>query len=126
MSPDLVSDSLDDWWTACPDDVSCCESAGLDRGVIFIVCMIDAHQGGPVVYGRFGNPVEVLRYGTLDDVRQLDGRKPDARDKKSVEARSYVVVRDIEAPFQMTLAHIAYLRADDGLNEIMAAVDGPK
>jgi len=63
----------------------------------------------------------VLRYGTLADVKTLDNRKPDQIDKDAVDNGSYVVIRQDDG--QERLYHLAYLRADNGLAEIMAALD---
>lgn len=74
-----------------------------------------------MIYGRWGQPVEVVRVGTLDDVRELDRREPDEQDRHNVGTGGYVVTRNIEGG-KVTLHHLAYLRADDGLPEIMRAV----
>lgn len=73
-----------------------------------------------MIYGRFGDPVTLVRMGTLKDVRELDRRKPDAQDKKCVAAGSYVVTRHEDGSEH--LHHLAYLRADDGLKELIEAV----
>lgn len=72
------------------------------------------------IYGRWGSTVTILRMGTLDDVKVLDRRKPDKQDKDAVKNGSYVVVRHEDGEEQ--LHHLAFMRADDGIKEIMDAV----
>ena len=77
------------------------------------------------IYGRFGDAVKILRMGTLVDVKVLDKRKPDKRDRAAVANGSYVVVRfgDGEpGAAGEQLYSLAFLRADGGLPEIMDAV----
>jgi len=74
-----------------------------------------------MIYGRWGDPVELLRIGTLADVRTLDNRKPDQRDRNNVDNGAYVVVRQDNG--SEALYHLAYLRADDGLAEISRVLD---
>lgn len=78
-----------------------------------------------MIYGRFGDPVAIVRLGTLDDVQSMEGRKPDQADRAAVEIGSYVVVRylDDRDGRQTRLYHQAYLRADDGSREITAAIE---
>lgn len=73
-----------------------------------------------MIYERFGNVVEIVAVGTLDDVRKLEGRKPDALDRAAVKSGSYVVVESSEG--RRWLYHLAHLRADDGLREIQQAI----
>ena len=73
-----------------------------------------------MIYSRFGDPVTIVRGGTLDDVRRLDGRKPDKQDRLAIESGSYVVVRFGDG--KERLYHQCYLRADDGSREIAAAL----
>jgi hypothetical protein len=73
-----------------------------------------------MIYGRFGDPVTLVRMGTLADVKLLDRRKPDAQDKKSVANKCYVVTRHEDG--SELLHHIGYLRADEGIKEIEAAI----
>jgi len=73
-----------------------------------------------MIYGRFGNPVTIKRRGTLDDVRKLDGRKPDKQDREALALGSYVVV---ECDGKERLYHLAFLRADGGIREIDAAME---
>lgn len=63
----------------------------------------------------------LVRYATLEDVRELEGRPPDSQDLAAVEAGGYVVVRD--AGGTERLYHQAYLRADGGAREIADVVD---
>ncbi len=85
------------------------------------------------IYGRFHSPefenvVVVKRVAALDDVRKLDGRRPDKTDKKAVELGSYVVVEEKDGRGAGTerLYHVAYLKADDGWNEISKAIEEAK
>ena len=71
-----------------------------------------------MIYGRFGDEVTILRRGTLADVQTLDNRKPDQRDRDNVANDAYVVVQANDNG-QEYLYHLAYLRADNGLTEIM-------
>jgi hypothetical protein len=48
------------------------------------------------IYGRFGDVVTIVRMGTLEDVKTLNGRKPDKQDREAVENGSYVVVASFE------------------------------
>lgn len=72
------------------------------------------------IYGRVGQVVTIVRRGTLEDVRALDGRKPDKIDREAVDNGSYVVVRDGDKD---RLYHQAFLRADDGGREIERAIN---
>jgi hypothetical protein len=72
-----------------------------------------------VIYGRSGQPVTIVRVGTLDDVSTLDGRKPDKQDREALANGSYVVVNDGRRDL---LYHQAFLRADDGAREIAVAL----
>lgn len=73
-----------------------------------------------MIYGRFGNPITILRAGTLEDVKQLDKRKPDKHDRANVKHGGYVVVRDERG--KERLYHLAFMRADDGFAEIAKAM----
>jgi hypothetical protein len=73
-----------------------------------------------VIYGRFGDEVTVVRRGTLADVKALDNRKPDKRDRDIVELGGYVVVRQDDGVER--LYHLAFLRADGGIAEIDTAI----
>ena len=74
-----------------------------------------------MIYGRFGDPVTIKRVATLEDVKLLDGRKPDKQDRDAIEKGSYVVVAEDDGAER--LYHLAYLRADDGSREITAAIE---
>lgn len=76
------------------------------------------------IYGRWGNPVTIVRMGTLDDVKTLDKRKPDKVDRDSIKNGSYIVCIDHEGSRKgrETLHHLGYLRADGGINEIYEAI----
>jgi hypothetical protein len=79
-----------------------------------------------MLYGRFGGEVEIVREGTLDDVRKLDGRKPDKQDRDAIANGSYVVIRHVVPATQdgmrETLCHLSYLRADGAFPEIVEAM----
>lgn len=72
------------------------------------------------IYGRFGDEVTIVRVGTLEDVKALDQRKPDQQDRDAVKNGSYVVTKHEGG--EERLHHLAFLRADDGIREIMDAV----
>ena len=74
------------------------------------------------IYGRWGQEVEVVRLGTLDDVRELDKREPDDEDRRAIELEAYVVTRDKDTG-QLVLHGLPYLRAEGGLGEILDALD---
>jgi len=57
---------------------------------------------------------------TLEDVRVMDRRKPDAQDKKSIANKCYIVTRHEDG--YETIHHIGFLRADEGIKEIAEAV----
>lgn len=78
-----------------------------------------------MIYGRFGNEVAIVRTGTLADVKELDKREPDAADRENVAVGGYVVTRSLDPEDKsdkLRLHHLAFMRADGGLKEIMAAV----
>ncbi len=87
-----------------------------------------------MIYGRFGELVELVRMGTLKDVTTLDNRTPDKQDREAVAQGSYVVTRTMrgghatgeEEIGQERLHHLAFLRADKGLSEIMDAIEALK
>ncbi len=72
-----------------------------------------------MIYGRCGQPVVIKRRAVLADVKRLDGRRPDARDKVAIADGSYVVAVDDGAE---RLYHQAFLRADRGSVEISEAI----
>jgi hypothetical protein len=73
-----------------------------------------------MIYGRWGQEVRVIRYAVLSDVARLDKRKPDKDDREALKNKSYVVVSDSGTE---RLYHLAFLRATDGLSEILAALE---
>jgi hypothetical protein len=74
-----------------------------------------------VIYSRFGMPVTIERKAnSVADVRNFDHRKPDQVDRDAIRNGSYVIVRFEDGKRQ--LYHLAYLRADGGIAEIMAAI----
>jgi hypothetical protein len=74
-----------------------------------------------MIYGRFGDAVTVLRWGTLEDVRKLDGREPDQTDRAVIKGESYVVVQQSDG--KERLYHLAFLSADGAWPEIEKALD---
>lgn len=74
-----------------------------------------------MIYGRGGIPVTIKRRAVLDDVRKLEGRRPDKQDREALEQGSYFVV-DFGYGQEERLYHLAFLRADDGFREISAAI----
>lgn len=83
------------------------------------------------IYGRHHTAdhpevVTVVRLGTLDDVRTMEGRRrPDSADRVAVRTGSYVVVRHDDTGAE-NLYHVAFLRADGGWKEILAAIESAK
>lgn len=73
-----------------------------------------------MIYGRFGDEVQILREGTIEDVKTLDKRKPDKQDRDCLESCSYVVVLDSWG-FER-LYHLGFLRADGGFTEVVEAM----
>lgn len=71
------------------------------------------------IYARFGDPVTVLRYATKADVEKLDPPF-DAEAKKNLANKSWVVLRFGDGAER--ISHLAYLRADGALGEIMDAL----
>ncbi len=74
-----------------------------------------------MIYNRWGEPVTIVRRGTLADVTVLDSRKPDQVDRDAVKQGSYWVV--VGADGHQSLYHLGYLRADDGSAEITRACE---
>jgi hypothetical protein len=74
-----------------------------------------------MIYGRWGQVVTIVRLGTEKDVRELDNRKPDKHDRLRIAIDGYIVTKD-EATGKEVLHDVVYLRADDGIREIMDAV----
>ena len=72
------------------------------------------------IYSRFGETVTVLRYATKADVLKLDPPF-DAVAKKSLANKSWVVIQYESG--EQRVSHLAYLRADGALGEIMDAVE---
>lgn len=74
-----------------------------------------------MIYSRFGCECEIVRRGTLEDVRTFDKRKPDADDRANVANGCYVIIR-YKNTGEEALAAQCYLRADDGSKEITDAL----
>lgn len=75
-----------------------------------------------MIYGRFGDPLTIVRLAVLEDVETFDGEPPDDVDKANVEAGAYVIVKYAETG-KLNLYHIGFLKADGGSNEIQEAID---
>lgn len=73
------------------------------------------------IYGRFGDRVIIQRLATIEDVKELDKRKPDKQDREAIENNSYVVVSDEDG--DLRLYHQAFMRADGGSVEIGAVIE---
>lgn len=83
-----------------------------------------------MIYGRFHskdypNKLQILRLAVLDDVKRIEGRRPDKTDKECVRLGSYVVVKDLDGQRE-DLYHVRYLKADGGWDEIVAAIAATK
>lgn len=78
-----------------------------------------------MIYGRFGQEVEVVRVAILVDVKRLDHRKPDKADRDAIRNGFYVVIRLLEDKKEQ-LYHKGLLRADGGLREIDEAITRAK
>lgn len=75
-----------------------------------------------MIYDRFGAPITLERYANADDVKRLEQRKKlDKHDQKALESRAYLVAALQDGTEE--LVHIAYVRADDGLREIVRAIE---
>lgn len=72
-----------------------------------------------MIYARFGEPITVVRYATKADVLALDPPF-DAEAQKNLKHKSWVVIRFEDGSER--ISHLAYLRADDGLKEILAVI----
>jgi hypothetical protein len=86
-----------------------------------------------MIYGRFHseefpNILTIERMGVIEDVKRLDGRKPDKVDREAVKLGSYVVVKECDGrnAGKERLYHIGYLKADNGWTEISAAIEMAK
>lgn len=85
------------------------------------------------IHGRFWaadypNLLTIERMAVLDDVKRLDGRKPDKVDREAIKLGSYVVCKALDGSRagREELYHIGYLKADDGWPEIHAAIEAAK
>jgi hypothetical protein len=74
-----------------------------------------------MIFGRWGQPVEIVRPAVLRDIRKFDGRRPNGKDRAALRNGSYVIVREREGEIER-LYHQCYLRATDGSREITAAI----
>lgn len=75
-----------------------------------------------MIYGRFGNPVTIVRRAVLADVKKYENRRPDKADKIGLANGAYWIARDNDTNREK-LYSLAYLRADDGSREITAAIE---
>lgn len=85
------------------------------------------------IHGRFWaddypNLLTIERVAVLEDVKRLDGRRPDKVDRQAILAGSYVVCKahDGTRAGQEELYHIGYLKADGGWPEIHDAIEAVK
>jgi hypothetical protein len=87
---------------------------------------VRAKEARQMIYGRFGDEIEIVRVAVLADVKRLDKRKPDKHDKQRVADGCYIVTRSKSAddPFggDERLHDICYMRADGGFKEITEAI----
>lgn len=74
------------------------------------------------IYGRFGDTITIVRAAVIGDVKTYENRRPDSRDYERVEQGGYFIVRS-EDDGKERLYDLAYMRADDGLTEIVRAID---
>ena len=70
-----------------------------------------------MIYTLFGRPVGTVRFATLADVKRLD--KVDREARQAVRERAWVVIPRENGSELLT--HIAKLRADGGISEILKA-----
>lgn len=73
------------------------------------------------IYGRWGGVVDSIRYVMVDDLKPL-GERFDDEAKWALSHRSWLVVEGPEVP--KNISGLAYIRADEGLSEIVAALIG--
>lgn len=73
-----------------------------------------------MIYGKFGDPLTIVRSAILEDVKRLADRKPDQQDRDALANGSYVVVRFDDGAERVY--HQAFLRADGGIKEIEEAI----
>lgn len=62
----------------------------------------------------------IERHALLEDVKKLDGHKPDKQDRENLANKCYIVVED---EGKERLYALAFLRADDGAREISAEIE---
>lgn len=74
------------------------------------------------IYGQVGDVIVLKRLADEGDVRRLEGREPDARDRTALQSLSYFVVDQDDGT--EALYHVAYLRATGGSREIDEIIDG--
>lgn len=77
------------------------------------------------IYGRWGDPITILRVATLDDVTKYERREPDKNDREWVNRCLYLVVAYDDSG-EESITHLTYLRADGGAAEIDAAIAATK
>lgn len=85
------------------------------------------------IYGQFHseefpNVVTIERMAKLEDIKRLDGRKPDKVDREAIKLGSYVVIKEGDGrnAGEERLYHIGRLRADGGWTEISLAIEAAK
>jgi hypothetical protein len=70
-----------------------------------------------VIHSRFGGVVTLVRFATIGDVKTFERRKADKEDKLRTEGGWRFIARYEDGT--EFLADVAYLRADEGLREIL-------
>lgn len=73
-----------------------------------------------MIYTMFGSEILSVRYATLEDVRVFEGREPDVQACQAIADQSWVVATRTDQTDLLT--HIAKLRADGGLAEILRCI----
>lgn len=76
------------------------------------------------IYSKFGGAVTLVRFAKIEDVKTYERRRADKQDKeRTADGWRFIAKYEDEpgeSPKQF-LADVAYLRADDGLKEILDA-----
>jgi hypothetical protein len=74
------------------------------------------------IYGRFGDALTIVRRAVEADVQKFNGQKADDRDRQALANDQYFIVKYADNGKE-DLYHIGYLKADNGAQEIMAAIE---
>jgi hypothetical protein len=77
------------------------------------------------IYDKWSYQLKILNIATAEDVERLEGRTPDEHDLNALRLEAYVVARNADALSSHTdrIYHIAYLRADGGIAEILDEIE---